>query len=44
MALQMTLEAKYNHMATDFVDAYWKITSLTYDTEYAYFDNCKLCR
>lgn len=37
MGLQMTLEAKYNHMATDFIDAYWKITTLTYDTDYAYF-------
>ena len=37
MGLQMTLEARYNHMATDFIDAYWKITTLTYDTDYAYF-------
>lgn len=24
-------------MATDFVDAYWKVTSIKYDTEYVYF-------
>lgn len=37
MALELTLEAKYNHMAIDFIDAYWKITSITYDTEHVYF-------
>lgn len=37
MALKMTLEAKYNHMGIDFIDAYWKITSISYDIEAVYF-------
>lgn len=36
MALQMTLEAKYNHMAIDFKDAYWQLQGLQYDTEFVY--------
>lgn len=31
MGLQMTLPKDKNHMATEFVDAYWAITELTYD-------------
>ena len=31
MGLKMTLPKDKNHMATEFVDAYWAITQLSYD-------------
>ena len=37
MGLKLTLEAKYNHMSTDFIDAYWNVSPIKYDTEYIYF-------
>lgn len=37
MGLKLTLTKGNNHLAYDFVDAYWAITDLSYDTANCYF-------
>lgn len=37
MGLKMTLPSGLNHMACEFIDAYWSIMDLGYDTKSCYF-------
>ena len=37
MGLKLTITKEQNHLYTDFIDAYWAIEELSYDTDNCYF-------